>query len=40
VCGPAVHFVAQRAVMSRVQEGEMAFTFGFRGKLNGLVDAV
>jgi hypothetical protein len=42
--GFAVHSVAQRAVGSSeniyVQEGEVAFTFGFRGELNALMDAV
>jgi hypothetical protein len=42
--GLAVHFVSQRAVRSPVniefQEGEVSFTFGFHGELNGLRDAV
>jgi hypothetical protein len=40
----AVHFVSQRAIRSsvniQVQEWEVAFTFGFHGELNGLMDAV
>jgi hypothetical protein len=44
VTGLAVHFVSQRAVQSslniQVQEWEVAFTFGFHGELNGLMDAV
>jgi hypothetical protein len=44
VCGLAVQFVAQRAIRSsvnmQVQEWEVAFTFGFHGELNGLMDAV
>jgi hypothetical protein len=44
VCGLAVHFVSQRIVRSsvntQVQEWEVAFTFGFSGELNGLMDAV
>jgi hypothetical protein len=42
--GPAVHFVSRRANWSSVniqdQEWEVAFTFGFHGELNGLMDAV
>jgi hypothetical protein len=44
VSGLAVHFVTQRAIRSsvniQVQEWEVAFTFGFYGELNGLMDAV
>jgi hypothetical protein len=44
VNGLAVHFMTQRAIRSsvsiQVQEWEMAFTFGFHGELNGLMDAV
>jgi hypothetical protein len=44
VSGLAVHFVTQRAIRSyvniQVQEWEVAFTFGFHGELNGLMDAV
>jgi hypothetical protein len=40
----AVNFVTQRAIRSsvniQVQEREVAFTFGFHGELNGLMDAV
>jgi hypothetical protein len=36
--------VSQRAIRSsvniQVQEWEVAFTFGFHGELNGLMDAV
>jgi hypothetical protein len=39
-----VHFVSQTAIRSsvniQVQEWEVAFTFGFHGELNGLMDAV
>jgi hypothetical protein len=43
VCGLAVHFVSQRTIRSpvhKVQEREVAFSFGFHGKMNGLMDAV
>jgi hypothetical protein len=44
VSGLAIHFVSKRAVRSsiniQVQEWEVAFTFGFHGELNGLMDAV
>jgi hypothetical protein len=44
VCGLAAHFVSQRAIPSpvkiQVQERQMAFTFGFHGELNRLMDAV
>jgi hypothetical protein len=44
VSGLAVHFVSQRAIRSsvdiQVQEWEVAFTFGFHGELNGLMEAV
>jgi hypothetical protein len=40
----AVYFVSQRAIRSsviiQVQEWEVAFTFGFHGELNGLMDVV
>jgi hypothetical protein len=44
VSGLAVHFMSQRAIRSpvnvQVQEWEVAFTFGFHGELNGLMDSV
>jgi hypothetical protein len=44
VSGLTVHFVSQGAIRSsvniQVQEWEVAFTFGFHGELNGLMDAV
>jgi hypothetical protein len=44
VGGLVAHFVSQRAIRSsvniQVQEWEMGFTFGFRGEMNGLMDAV
>jgi hypothetical protein len=44
VSGLAVHFVSQRAIRSsvniKVQEWEVAFTFGFHRELNGLMDDV
>jgi hypothetical protein len=44
VSGLAVHFASQRAIRPPVniyvQDGEMSFTFGFHGELNGLADAV
>jgi hypothetical protein len=44
VSGLAVYFVTQRAIWSsvniQVQKWEVAFTFGFHGELNGLMDAV
>jgi hypothetical protein len=44
VSGLAVHFVTQRAIRSsvniQVQEWEVAFSFGFHGELNELMDAV
>jgi hypothetical protein len=42
-CGFGVHFVSQRAIRSpvnKVHEEEVAFTFGFHGELNGLMDVV
>jgi hypothetical protein len=40
----AVYFVFQTAIRSsvniQIQEWEVAFTFGFRGEMNGLMDAV
>jgi hypothetical protein len=42
VSGLAVHFVTQRTIRPfvniQVQEWEVAFTFGFHGELNGLMD--
>jgi hypothetical protein len=44
VFGLAVHLVSQRGIQSsvniQVYEWEVAFTFGFHGELNGLMDAV
>jgi hypothetical protein len=44
VSGLAVHFVTQRAIRSsvniQVQEWQVAFTFGFHGELDGLMDVV
>jgi hypothetical protein len=43
VCGFVVHFVSQRSIRSsvniQVQEWEEAFTFGFHGELNALMNA-
>jgi hypothetical protein len=42
--GLAIHFVTQRTIRSsvniEVQEGEVAFIFGFHCELNELMDAV
>jgi hypothetical protein len=44
VSGLAVHLVSQRAIRFsvniQVHEWEVAFTFGFHGEWNGLMDAV